>query len=603
MYANEPLLVKLETGFKCGGCNICFESIILLHNHLSDHLEGGSYKYNHIIHTAYPVSVSVDAYTQTCSIDKENVLTNHDRVQTCTSDENDKAASDVIGTDKRSNFVDAKNLSHDFDSIIKEAIKKDVGVPENVDSSSETESNFEEHIKQDVNISMDTDLSETEAGNYEIESTGNGNGEMRSADVPLPKATDSCKTNVSLPFSMWKNPARNRFAEKYKQHVSLKRDETLKTVTKSAKVINENTRELANLRVSLCNVDCRGGKSTKLVAGLMVETGLKRHSDMKMNSIGDRILTRGFLSNKTFGSGKSKHVLQRNKTREQKVKNHSLTKTGRISTGKLRVQCELCNKLYTNIARHKVLVHYMPGPPRGRPPMAPCPVYKCETCAEIVSRKDREKHNQRHHKLTGPLICEICGEVYPNSTSLNCHKRKHTDHLIRCNKCNFIAKSTEALRLHKKKHKPSDKHLEHVCQVCGKALSYKYQLAIHVRSVHMGEKRFTCNICGKEFARKFGMESHRRIHSDVTMPCSYCGRGFKDVSSLKRHTRTHTGEKNYSCHICNHSFIQSTPYWNHMAKKHSLSKSEALALRQEMIAAENEKQEKEVVKCKEAAGK
>ena len=597
MYANEPFLVKLETDFKCGGCNICFESIILLHNHLSDHLEGGSYKYDHTIHTAYPVPVSVDASTQTCSIDKENVLTNHGGVQTCTPDENDKAASDVIGTDKRSDFVDAKNLSRDFDSIIKEAIKKDLGVPENNDSSSEIESNFEGHIKQDVNISTETDSSETETGNCDIESTGTGNGEMCSADVPLPE------TNASLTFSTWKNPARNRFVVKYKQHVSLRRDGTLNNVAKSVRVINKKTLELGSLKVSLCNMDCGGGKSTKLAARLMVETDLKRHSDMKMNSIDDRIQTRGFLSNKTFGRGISKHILHRNKTRQQKVKNHSLTRTGHVCTDKLRVRCELCSKLYTNIARHRVLVHNMPGPPGGRPTVAPCLVYKCETCGEIVSRKVREKHNQRHHKLTGPLICEICGEVYPNSTSLNCHKRKHTDYSIRCNKCNFIAKSTEALRLHKKKHMPSDKRLEHVCQVCGKALSYKYQLAIHVRSVHMGEKSFKCDICGKEFARKFGMETHRRIHSDVTMPCSYCGRGFKDTSSLRRHTRTHTGEKNYSCHICNHGFIQSTPYWNHMAKKHSLSKSEALALRQEMIAAENEKQEKEVVKCKETAGK
>ena len=139
---------------------MCFEYISLLHFHLIDHPEGGSYKYNHTTLTAYPVSVSVDVSTQTCSSDL--ISTEHGSIvpaQSFTSGETDNAAYNAIGTAPRHSFVDAYNLAHDFDSNIEKDIKKEEDVSEKIDSSSETELNLEYHIKQDVDtcILMNTD--------------------------------------------------------------------------------------------------------------------------------------------------------------------------------------------------------------------------------------------------------------------------------------------------------------------------------------------------------------------------------------------------------------------------------------------------------------
>ena len=62
-------LKELRSNFECGGCNIYFDSAYLLHDHMRDHIEGGSYYYNNTIQTAFPLSITTEAATQTCSSD------------------------------------------------------------------------------------------------------------------------------------------------------------------------------------------------------------------------------------------------------------------------------------------------------------------------------------------------------------------------------------------------------------------------------------------------------------------------------------------------------------------------------------------------------
>lgn len=57
------------------------------------------------------------------------------------------------------------------------------------------------------------------------------------------------------------------------------------------------------------------------------------------------------------------------------------------------------------------------------------------------------------------------------------------------------------------------------------------------------------------------------------MQCSFCERKFRDKTGLKRHERIHTGLKRYQCHICEHAFIQSTPFWVHMEKRHGMDRA------------------------------
>ena len=62
-----------------------------------------------------------------------------------------------------------------------------------------------------------------------------------------------------------------------------------------------------------------------------------------------------------------------------------------------------------------------------------------------------------------------------------------------------------------------------------------------------GEKRFSCKVCDKKFNRKQPMLEHERIHSGKKpFKCIYCNKTFTQSGSAKRHERSHTRDKPFT---------------------------------------------------------
>ena len=114
---------------------------------------------------------------------------------------------------------------------------------------------------------------------------------------------------------------------------------------------------------------------------------------------------------------------------------------------------------------------------------------------------------------------------------------------------------------------------EQNCPECGKLLSSKNKLNLHIQRLHRNEKCICCDQCSKGFSTKTQLKGHIE-QSHCRQTCEHCGKSLLNKFFLKKHLVFDHGIKDgaFICEACPKTvfFIESF-YKKHMKEKHENS--------------------------------
>ncbi|GBN93606.1 Zinc finger protein 227 [Araneus ventricosus] len=83
--------------------------------------------------------------------------------------------------------------------------------------------------------------------------------------------------------------------------------------------------------------------------------------------------------------------------------------------------------------------------------------------------------------------------------------------------------------------------------------------------VTSGEKLFSCKVCQKGYKHESTLKCHKCVHADIKpYECKFCGKLFTTKWDLKRHVLIHTDEKPFICDICGKRFTENCNLKAHM---------------------------------------
>ena len=197
----------------------------------------------------------------------------------------------------------------------------------------------------------------------------------------------------------------------------------------------------------------------------------------------------------------------------------------------------------------------------------------------------------------GHIEKEMCNTDSPNQkVPLNLQELENKENLGKTHKIQLIEKEMPSQDIMKnpdsnpisgKKsipagNKNNSKKGKFSCEICDKVFTWKYNLDIHVFTVHEEKKPFSCSLCNMSFMKKSNFDTHYQSkHAEKSnfYDCKKCDKLFLTKEKLDLHITKIHEEKNtsiinevikpYVCTMCDYSCVTRSSMKLHFSTTHS----------------------------------
>ena len=159
---------------------------------------------------------------------------------------------------------------------------------------------------------------------------------------------------------------------------------------------------------------------------------------------------------------------------------------------------------------------------------------------------------------------DMCSYISYDHGQLEAHEEKHNGTKpYKCDLCSYSSISLSYLKAHKQKHKGEKLYK---CDICDYNTVLFSNLVEHIRK-HKGKNPYKCNICTFSTTLYSHLAEHKRKHSVEEK--TYKSHVLSTTCDVRAHNISHTGEKRYTCDVCNYSTYRDDLLARHIKRQHT----------------------------------